>query len=401
MRVSRTLWSLTRLRAAGGVLSYRVNATRKLRPTSTFPFKNPLTFLLRAMLCRPPASLIALALSVPLGLSSALAAPPVGRVDHSVKMDAKTEEIIEGALAWMASHQQPNGAWIGLSGEEQKFPVAITAYTLIAFLSAGNLPGEGPYGENVALGTRYLLDQVDDEGLIIGQRHSGQYMYFHSAATIALTELYGQAPTGALRAKIDKMVKVIIGAQGEQGGWRYRPISGDADISVTVLSVVALRAAKNSGLAVPQKTIDDAVEYVRSCHHKDSGGFAYQPGQGAGFARTAAAVYSLQVCGQYEDPKLAAASKYLFDSFKVGERWFTYGNFYAGPAHYMMGGDIWKEWYGKIRGALLEKVKTDEGGQFHWETDLDSGGGVGPVYSTAVYTMILALPYHYLPLYQR
>ena len=318
------------------------------------------------MLCRPPASLIALALSVPLGLSSALAAPPVGRVDHSVKMDAKTEEIIEGALAWMASHQQPNGAWIGLSGEEQKFPVAITAYTLIAFLSAGNLPGEGPYGENVALGTRYLLDQVDDEGLIIGQRHSGQYMYFHSAATIALTELYGQAPTGALRAKIDKMVKVIIGAQGEQGGWRYRPISGDADISVTVLSVVALRAAKNSG-----------------------------------FARTAAAVYSLQVCGQYEDPKLAAASKYLFDSFKVGEQWFTYGNFYAGPAHYMMGGDIWKEWYGKIRGALLEKVKTDEGGQFHWETDLDSGGGVGPVYSTAVYTMILALPYHYLPLYQR
>ena len=28
-------------------------------------------------------------------------------------------------------------------------------------------------------------------------------------------------------------------------------------------------------------------------------------------------------------------------------------------------------------------------------------GGVGPTYSTAVYTMILAMPYHYIPLYQR
>ena len=37
-------------------------------------------------------------------------------------------------------------------------------------------------------------------------------------------------------------------------------------------------------------------------------------------------------------------------------------------------------------------LKTDEDGQFYWETDLDSGGGVDPVYSTAVYTMILALP---------
>jgi hypothetical protein len=28
-------------------------------------------------------------------------------------------------------------------------------------------------------------------------------------------------------------------------------------------------------------------------------------------------------------------------------------------------------------------------------------GGVGPTYATAVYVMILAMPYHYIPLYQR
>jgi hypothetical protein len=226
-------------------------------------------------------------------------------------------------------------------------------------------------------------------------------MYFHAAAAIALSELYGQAPTDALRVKLNKMIKVILGAQSKDGGWRYRPISNDSDISVTVLSVVALRAAKNNGLAVPQNTIDDAVEYVRKCHHKDSGGFGYQPGNGPGFARTAAAIYSLQVCGQYDDPKLPAASKYLFDNFKVGDQWFTYGNFYAAPAHYMMGGETWEKWYKQMNSILIEKVKTDEGGKYHWETDLDSSGGVGPVYSTSVYTMILALPFHYLPLYQR
>ena len=36
-----------------------------------------------------------------------------------------------------------------------------------------------------------------------------------------------------------------------------------------------------------------------------------------------------------------------------------------------------------------------------WDPRWDSGGRVGSIYSTAVYTMILAMPYHYLPLYQR
>jgi hypothetical protein len=37
----------------------------------------------------------------------------------------------------------------------------------------------------------------------------------------------------------------------------------------------------------------------------------------------------------------------------------------------------------------------------YWEPKWDGGRGVGPVYCTAVYAMILAMPYHYLPLYQR
>lgn len=316
-----------------------------------------------------------------------------------MKIDAATEAVIRGALAYLAEKQSPSGAWAGETGEEARYPIAMTACSLMAFAAAGHLPGEGEHGARVTAGLRYMLSQVDEAGLI-GDSGSGQYMYFHGLAAIALSEIYGQSADDALRDKLSKMVKVIISSQNPEGGWRYRPVSRDADISVTVLCVVALRAAKNGGMAVPQKTIDDAVGYVRECYNERDGGFGYQPGQGSGFARTAAAIYSLQVCGHYDDPKVRTGADYLMGKFKPGDRWFTYGNFYAAPAMYMIGGDTWRTWYEKVNPALMSKVKNGEGGQHYWERDLD-GSSPGPIYSTAVYAMILAMPYHYLPLYQR
>ena len=322
-----------------------------------------------------------------------------GRLEDPVKVDSKTEAIINSALSYLASKQSPSGAWAGETGEEARYPIAMTAYTLMAFQAAGNLPNEGPYGKNVDQAVRYLLAQINDQGLI-GDENSGQYMYFHGIASIALAELYGQTQDDNLKNKLDKMIKVIISSQNPQGGWRYQPIARDADISVTVLSVVALRAAKNGGLTVPQKTINEAVNYVRKCHNERDGGFGYQPGQGSGFARTAAAIYSLQVCGEYEDPTVKSGSEYLNKKFRPGDRWFTYGNFYAAPAQYMIGGKVWADWYETLNKALTERVKTDEDGNKFWNRELD-GSSPGPIFSTAVYTMILAMPYHYLPLYQR
>src|SRR5205814_2812897 len=181
-------------------------------------------------------------------------------------------------------------------------------YTLMAFQAAGQLPGEGEFGKNVSAGLQYLLDSTSADGLI-GNRNDGQYMYGHGVASIALAELYGQTRSPAMRQKLDRIIKVIVASQNNEGGWRYRPIARDADISVTVLQVVALRAAKNAGLEVPQATIDKAVGYVKSCYEKNSGGFSYQPHGAPGFGRTAAAIYSLQVCGHYDDPEIATGSK--------------------------------------------------------------------------------------------
>ena len=170
-----------------------------------------------------------------------------------VVVDEKAEAVIKGALRWLASKQLPNGAW-GSSGEEQRYAIAMTGFALMAFQAGGHLPGEGEHGKNVTLGMQYLLDQISPEGLI-GSRNSGQYMYSHGISAIALGELYGQTRSPAMRPKLEKMIRIIIGSQNAEGGWRYRPVPADADISVTVLQVVALRAAKNGGIDVPQKTI--------------------------------------------------------------------------------------------------------------------------------------------------
>jgi len=105
--------------------------------------------------------------------------------------------------------------------------------------------------------------------------------------------------------------------------------SRDADISVTVLQVAALRAAKNAGLAVPQDSIDRAIGFIGKCYNEKAGGFAYSPMARPASARTAAAIYSLQVCGKYDDPRLSAGSDYLFANDKETEQWWPYGCYYA------------------------------------------------------------------------
>ncbi len=342
--------------------------------------------------------LLAGTMATPVRAIAPTTARGVGVDQDTVTVDEPTEAALRGAMNWLASRQMPSGAW----SDNRSHQAAMTGYVLMAFMATGNLPNEGEHGKNVARGVQFLLDCVRPDGYIIApsEANSGQGMYGHGIATIALAEAYGQTRDPAIRPKLEKAIRLIITCQNDKGAWRYQPRVMDGDISVTVLQVVALRAAQNSGIAVPQATIDRAVKYVRSCRDEKSGGFTYQPHSNKpGFARTAAAIYSLQVCGVYDDPIVAAGSKYLVDGNFRDREWFTYGNFYAAPAQYMIGGPTWKDWYQKLNKMLLAKRKSD-GDKSYWEP-LDGSKGVGPVYATAVYSTILAMPYHYIPLYQR
>jgi hypothetical protein len=119
------------------------------------------------------------------------------------------------------------------------------------------------------------------------------------------------SPRSDLREPLTKAVNLIVNTQNNQGGWRYQPQRRDADISVTIAQVMALRAARNAGLHVPRETIDASVDYVKRSQNPD-GGFMYmlQGGQSA-FPRSAAGVVAFYSAGIYEGPELEKGLAYL------------------------------------------------------------------------------------------
>src|SRR5881227_3310158 len=136
-------------------------------------------------------------------------------------------------------------------------------------------------------------------------------MYCHGMATLALAELWGNTGDDEVKPDLEKAVNLIVKCQNPQGGWRYEPTPTGADISVTIMQVMALRAAKNGGLHVPDVTLKKAIAYINSCYRPTSGGFTYQPGSGqVGFARTAAGACVLFLTGEYNAKQLPKAVEY-------------------------------------------------------------------------------------------
>jgi hypothetical protein len=240
-----------------------------------------------------------------------------------------------------------------------------------------------------------------------GFGHAGG-MYQHAFATLALAEIYGMIPDGdrqrRLRDAFEKAVRLIINSQNKLGGWRYDPRPSEADVSVTVAQLMALRAARNAGIFVPKSTVDAAVNYIQGCQLPD-GGFCYIKGQeqsGSGFPRSAAAIVGLFSAGIYTGPNIDRGLRYLMrfvpnargqrDFFT--ERYYYYAHYYAALAMWTAGSNYWQTWFPAIRDDLVSKSRG--GPQGVW-----SDQGHGPAYATAMACVILQLPNNYLPILQK
>jgi prenyltransferase beta subunit len=242
----------------------------------------------------------------------------------------------------------------------------------------------------------YILTKQDATGLFAGS------MYDHALCTLAMIEAYGFIPKPQMRQSVQRAVDLIIKAQSPVGGWRYTPSPTDADLSVTVMQVVALRAAQNARLDVPQKTIDQARAYVRACAVA-AGGFSYQPGGGASLAQTAAGSLSLQLLGGYDDPTDMLLVTKALDVLKAakygpGIAYQYYTTYYAMQSTFQVGGEYWANWHPRVRQWLLDNQAQD--GSFPGTTEA-AHNGPAQCYSTAMGAMSLSVYMHYLPAYQR
>jgi hypothetical protein len=335
-------------------------------------------------------------------------------------MTDKCESAVERGLKYLSQWQGQDGSW-GSGGYAAN--VAVTSLSALAMMANGSMPGRGHYGEHVRRALTFVLDRGDEVGRRgpFGAEHppgflhnSGQVgqqgpMYSHGFGTLFLGEVCGMLADATLaqrvRTALSKAVEIILKAQNHEGGWRYNPRAFDADISVTVCQMMALRSAKNAGIDVPIGNRERCIKYVKNCQLGD-GSFVYQagnpkfvfPGNSGGFARTAAGVAALYSAGIYTGQEIDRGLSYLVNSrprraggFQQADMHYFYGHYYAVQAMWTAGGDYWSRWFPEIRNELIECQHNDGS----W-SDM-----ICPQYATAMACIILQVPNNYLPILQK
>jgi hypothetical protein len=309
-----------------------------------------------------------------------------------IKVIQRVTASVDRSLEYLASKQRPDGGWHNNN--------AVNAVALLAFMGRGHSPGRGTYRDVLERGKKFLLASAKPTGFV-----SFNSMYEHGMATLALAEMYGMDPDPELEEKLRKAVDLIVKAQSPAGGWRYNPTPTDQDLSVSVMQIVALRAANNAEVPVPAATIEKAIAYVRSCSHAN-GGYAYTAGGAPGPQTTAAGILSMQLLGKFDDPTVPKA---LAEMAKVPVQWgtapqyFFYFHYYAIQASYQAGGQHWNDWHPRIRELLLGKQNSDGSWDVPPGTAEANEGVVGPnkIYWTAMGSLVLEIYMHFLPAYQR
>lgn len=301
------------------------------------------------------------------------------------------------ALEWLASQQGEDGGYGGspYSGAEAHH-AGITALAGLAFMQGGSMPNRGKYGEQVQKCLNFILANSQESGLIASDTSHGP-MYGHGFATLFLGEIYGMTGDENVKERLLKAVHLIEKTQNSEGGWRYQPVPYDADISVTICEIMALRSARDAGVKVERDVIDKAIHYVETCQNPD-GGFCYQSdmhGAGSGYARTAAGVAAMYYAGRFEGDGLTKGLNYLAkftpgSGEQAAEGMYFYGHYYAVQAMFLAGGKYWKDFYPAIRDQLIERQDKTAG---NWS------GEAGDAYATAMGLIILQMPNRLLPVY--
>lgn len=328
------------------------------------------------------------------------------------------DKAIDRALEFLHNTQnKSDGSWS--AGRGGRHSVGVNSLAVMAFLSAGHLPGEGKYGATIDKGIRWVLSQQQANGVLCTETEGEYEMYHHGMATLMLCEacsMQERDQSKKTRKAVEKAIAVILKAQRidgiDRGGWRYRVahVRG-ADISVTGWQLLALRAAKNLGCDVPARAITDAVAYIKSCQElrrgwPTFGGFRYTPYGIVTPACTGTSVLCLELCAREEHlgtPVVRGAT------FLVREenlpRWggmhFFYGIYYGSQATFQLGDHTEGNFYRAYRQRLHQVLLRNQSPTGSWMADTGYEANYGPNYGTALAVLALTVEYRYLPIYQR
>jgi hypothetical protein len=345
----------------------------------------------------------------------------------------KYRPTVDKGLQYLVKQQFKDGHW-GANGDQ--YPVSMTGLAGIALLMEGSTIREGKYATNIRRAADWLMERSmkgnNRDGLIGNPDHpseTGRYMYGHGFATLFLAMTYGDEEDKERREKLKdiltRAVKYIAAAQSTQGGWFYTSkVDGhDQDEgSVTITQIQPLRACRNAGIPVPKQVIKKGHDYLKNSTTQ-RGGVVYSLGRGGmnapvGGERpalTAAAIACLFSAGEYKDELVKKWFKYCQTAIPLGSGGVRLGHdeythLYYAQALYVLGDDGWEKMFwatpvdhrltwSAYRRSMFDHLAQTQNSDGSWP----GGGGfsVGPVYSTAIYSIILQLDKGAVPFFQR
>jgi hypothetical protein len=296
----------------------------------------------------------------------------------------QVDAMYERGLAYLGKNQNARGSWDDSMGSEP----GVVALCVVAFLAHGEDPNHGPYAKNISKGIDYLLSQQNSTNGYIGNS-----MYNHGFSTLALAEAYGCVDNPKIAQALQKCVELILSAQKRNNSkaWRYTPDSTDADTTVSGCQLVALYAARNAGLPVPDDALKNGLAYMARCRGSD-GGYGYTSAGGPKPTLTAIGVLCLSLAKDKEGKGYQTSVEYLRKNLNFRDRHYPYYfEYYMSQALFHAEPETWNDWNARnIR--YLSTIQSRDGS---WP------GNKGQSFNTAGALLSLALNYRFLPIYEK
>jgi hypothetical protein len=286
---------------------------------------------------------------------------------------------------FLVRQQQQDGNWENSRGQNGP---AVTALALLAILAHGDDPNYGSYAATCRRAVAALI-----KGQNAANGYMGNSMYHHGFATLALAESYGVVDDPRIGPALQKAVDLILTSQAHNrhAAWRYSPTATDADTTVSGAQMVALLAARNAGLAVPDAAIKSGLEFYRSCQDA-AGGIGYTSVSSGNGPRTAIGTLVAALAKRKDTQLFAGAWNFLQSQGEHNSGgYYFYYLYYAAQAYFQADMSAWREWNATTMQQLLSVQNADGG----WE------GPFGSTLTTSMTLLSMALNYRFLPIYER
>ena len=343
---------------------------------------------------------------------------------------ARVESSVDKGLRWLSTQQAKDGRF---PSEEIAQP-AVTSLAIMAFLSRGHVPDQGPYGTHLSKAIEFVLSTQRRRGyfsllpVVPPTQHltpAQTVIYNHAIAGLMLGEVYGMSSGEQSQRIEDAIGRALVfhrevqsrkkEHEVDRGGWRYgypESPAAASDMSVTGWALMFLRSARNAEFNVPKQYFDEGLDFVQRCYepnppNPDKGVFRYRPvqSQGSGnpqitLANTASATLTLILGGRQEENGVRASVRW-FRARNYPKPWqnnyFYLATYYSSQAMAQVGGDTWNQLFPQIASSLIDE-QTDGGG---WPTGGANEKKFGATYSTSLAVLALTPAYQLLPIYQR